>query len=979
MRRLIAPILVLALVLPTLFMLPPPVQASVYDYEIISVTQAGSTEVTVKLQVQFCSACNPNYLSSPGCFAFTHGYPPPYYPYSHSCGGLIDGRYVAVRVKDEAGNILGTQKLVCNQVNWPIDQLVTRDFMFSGIPPEQTGTVIAEADVYCSWCGHWYPSPKSLQVAPLRVVIDPGHDPVGKPLEYAINKGVADKLQDKLQGRGIAVSLTNSNDDITARATYVNGLKPDAFVSLHCNALEGFNNGIPIGTAVGREVWAYDDTDSARQAAQETDLADYSLARLTQRSGSIFFYPTGTDELGDYTGWLERDAEHGGFYEKGYYHIGHDIAAAVNTNVYAIADGEVIYIDGGGSWNKNPTDGNIGIFIKHKLNDGTEFLALYGHVHSNLKTGDNVTGGKSFATIGPWGNTPHLHFGICPGTTPPPTNKNKKIGWGMMGNAHWPDTNGFVDPIQWITSNSPAPNEARKPIPKEKQSPWPSGIPILRGVTVCPAVLHEMEFYDYFGALIYRGVTYENMLELMNSDAWREDAAQGIAEGIVGYLEQRCIAITARCPVDLVVTDPDGLRICKDFTEIPGASYLETDINGEPGVQIKISEIKTGDYAIEVLPRPGALPTDTFTLEVSWLGESFTIAHNVMVSDIPADPYIVTLAETGIVPPAVPAELDFDPDVLNLSDPGKVVTAYIELPPDYDVSQIGISSIRLNGIVPALAKPTQIGDYDADGIPDLMVKFNGAAVKNMLAPGDHVEIAISGEVAGILFEGTDTIQVIDPTRRYLTISSIAGGSVTNPGEGTFTYRPGPVVSLVAEAEEGYCFVNWTGDVATVANVSAASTTITMNGNYRITANFAMELCSIYYADVAYPNLWACFYTNGQGEWSPDIANSFYEIGVLEIVEDGDIHRVEFYGRGCVYPATLTCNGVTKEAHCYHDFDPDGRYCDEVIAFDVDPTQTILAYTTTHTDEDNHGFLLDWVKVFYTTARQTSKMPERESA
>jgi len=71
----------------------------------------------------------------------------------------------------------------------------------------------------------------------------------------------------------------------------------------------------------------------------------------------------------------------------------------------------------------------------------------------------------------------------------------------------------------------------------------------------------------------------------------------------------------------------------------------------------------------------------------------------------------------------------------------------------------------------------------------------------------------------------------------LTISSTAGGSVTEPGEDTFTYDDGTVVDLIAEAEEGYQFVEWTGDVSTIADVYAATTTITMNDDYSITANF----------------------------------------------------------------------------------------------------------------------------------------------
>jgi uncharacterized repeat protein (TIGR01451 family)/uncharacterized repeat protein (TIGR02543 family) len=72
----------------------------------------------------------------------------------------------------------------------------------------------------------------------------------------------------------------------------------------------------------------------------------------------------------------------------------------------------------------------------------------------------------------------------------------------------------------------------------------------------------------------------------------------------------------------------------------------------------------------------------------------------------------------------------------------------------------------------------------------------------------------------------------------LTVSSSAGGSITTPGEGTFLCDPGIVVSLVATPATGYYFVNWTGNVGTIANVNAASTTITMNGDCSITANFA---------------------------------------------------------------------------------------------------------------------------------------------
>jgi hypothetical protein len=74
-------------------------------------------------------------------------------------------------------------------------------------------------------------------------------------------------------------------------------------------------------------------------------------------------------------------------------------------------------------------------------------------------------------------------------------------------------------------------------------------------------------------------------------------------------------------------------------------------------------------------------------------------------------------------------------------------------------------------------------------------------------------------------------------RYNLNISSTSGGNVTTPGEGTYTYNASQVVDLVATADANYTFVNWTGDVGTVGNVTSATTNITMNGNYTIVANF----------------------------------------------------------------------------------------------------------------------------------------------
>jgi len=78
-----------------------------------------------------------------------------------------------------------------------------------------------------------------------------------------------------------------------------------------------------------------------------------------------------------------------------------------------------------------------------------------------------------------------------------------------------------------------------------------------------------------------------------------------------------------------------------------------------------------------------------------------------------------------------------------------------------------------------------------------------------------------------------------PAQYELTISSTTGGSVATPGEGVFPYYAGAQIHLLAQAETGYGFVNWTANsTATFADASAAETTFTMPAqDITVTAHF----------------------------------------------------------------------------------------------------------------------------------------------
>ena len=127
--------------------------------------------------------------------------------------------------------------------------------------------------------------------------------------------------------------------------------------------------------------------------------------------------------------------------------------------------------------------------------------------------------------------------------------------------------------------------------------------------------------------------------------------------------------------------------------------------------------------------------------------------------------------------------------------------------------------------------------YDEGTVVDL-VATPGAGYRFDEWTGDVGTIAdVNAASTNITMNGDYSITANFVALYDLTISSTNGGSITAPGEGTSTYDEGTVVNLVATPDSGYRFDEWTGDVGTIADVDAATTTIIMNGDYSITANF----------------------------------------------------------------------------------------------------------------------------------------------
>jgi predicted outer membrane repeat protein len=108
----------------------------------------------------------------------------------------------------------------------------------------------------------------------------------------------------------------------------------------------------------------------------------------------------------------------------------------------------------------------------------------------------------------------------------------------------------------------------------------------------------------------------------------------------------------ARCPVDLVVTDPQGLVLSQEQNEIPDGMYEEFDEDGDGDSDdfFFIPGARPGDYLIQVVPEPNALPDEGYSLEVDVDGEIKVLAQDVPIRSVPREPYVVTVEGGGAEP-----------------------------------------------------------------------------------------------------------------------------------------------------------------------------------------------------------------------------------------------------------------------------------------------------------------------------------------
>ncbi len=122
-----------------------------------------------------------------------------------------------------------------------------------------------------------------------------------------------------------------------------------------------------------------------------------------------------------------------------------------------------------------------------------------------------------------------------------------------------------------------------------------------------------------------------------------------------------------------------------------------------------------------------------------------------------------------------------------------------------------------------------------EAVPDLYYRFQGWRGDN----GTMMDPASNETTLQMLDNHSIWAEFVLSTHT-LTLESTTGGTVTEPGEGTFTYNAGEIVSLTAVADPDHHFLRWSGENGTVSEVESSTTTITMESDLTITARFALD-------------------------------------------------------------------------------------------------------------------------------------------
>ena len=126
------------------------------------------------------------------------------------------------------------------------------------------------------------------------------------------------------------------------------------------------------------------------------------------------------------------------------------------------------------------------------------------------------------------------------------------------------------------------------------------------------------------------------------------------------------------------------------------------------------------------------------------------------------------------------------------------------------------------------------------------------------------------------------------------------GGTTNPAVGAHTYAENTVVNVTATPALGYAFVNWTGDVA---NANSAFTTVTMDADKTVTANFVSVPTYV---------LTTAVNPSGAGTISPSAGDHAYNPGTVVAVTAAPSSGFAFSSWGGACSGSGACSVTMTE-------------------------------------------------------------------
>ncbi len=104
----------------------------------------------------------------------------------------------------------------------------------------------------------------------------------------------------------------------------------------------------------------------------------------------------------------------------------------------------------------------------------------------------------------------------------------------------------------------------------------------------------------------------------------------------------------------------------------------------------------------------------------------------------------------------LPAVVRMQPQLIDRAIPNGAVAADVEVP-GYTLEQIVPGSMTVNGVAPM--SPPAIGDRDNDGVPDVRLELDRAALLATLPAAGSGAIAVSGMLGELRLEGSAAVQV----------------------------------------------------------------------------------------------------------------------------------------------------------------------------------------------------------------------------